>query len=486
MTATTSSSTPSPSATAAPTVVPVGALYCQRHPFDRTLSTIIVSVEPHPKDASIAFVTTADTVLFPLGGGQPADRGTLTVHAPNSSAAQEPLIFQVTDVQRKGTTAIHTIQANNVSSLSSSSLVDMLQPGTQVQLDVDWPRRWDAMQQHSGQHLLSAVAEQLFGWRTASWAFGSRDEAGGGWSSVEFAPDFSPTAVPVTLERVRELEDKVAEYIEQGLVISVTSTADSDSGSAGPTQPTRTSAKTLPTDLAQAAVPIRTVHIHTHDKSHTLDANPCCGTHVRSTAQLGTVLLRPAIERVRGTNARVYFTFGSARVRAIAGESLAREIKLGCVLSCGPKEFDDKITKLVDVGKADRKRGKALVDALAFALVKSHLSESSGNTRYHATTDDVGVDMDMDLLLAMATALKLQQVARVYTLSGVFAGDTLGIVLVGPVGQEMNDKIAQVTSTVEGMRGGGGKGKPGTVSVWQGRLSPVSKQVLDKVKELFA
>ena len=77
------------------------------------------------------------TTFFPEGGGQPCDLGTL-------GAAH------VTDVHTDGTTITHTTDAP-------------LEPGAQVTGRIDWPRRLDAMQQHTGEHILSGALHRLFG-----------------------------------------------------------------------------------------------------------------------------------------------------------------------------------------------------------------------------------------------------------------------------------------------------------------------------------
>ena len=59
-------------------------------------------------------------------------------------------------VIRKGAKAVHFTDA-------------YLEPGTSVQVELDWVRRFDHMQQHSGQHLITAVADREFGFKTKSW-----------------------------------------------------------------------------------------------------------------------------------------------------------------------------------------------------------------------------------------------------------------------------------------------------------------------------
>lgn len=72
-----------------------------------------------------------DTILFPEGGGQPDDRGTMNG-------------FPVLRVTRKGAEAIHFVESP-------------IDTGIDVQLQIDWVRRFDHMQQHTGQHLITAI-----------------------------------------------------------------------------------------------------------------------------------------------------------------------------------------------------------------------------------------------------------------------------------------------------------------------------------------
>ncbi len=87
------------------------------------------------------------TAFFPEGGGQPCDLGTL-------GAAH------VTDVHTDGTTITHTADAP-------------LEPGAQVTGRIDWPRRLDAMQQHTGEHILSGALHRLFGAENVGFHIGS-------------------------------------------------------------------------------------------------------------------------------------------------------------------------------------------------------------------------------------------------------------------------------------------------------------------------
>jgi misacylated tRNA(Ala) deacylase len=108
-------------------------------------------------------VTLSNTVLFPEGGGQPCDFGTLTT--------SDGVVARVVDVQRVGNDIIHTVSA-------------ALPEGAAVQVHVDWERRQDVMQQHSGQHLISAVFKRCFNVPTVSWSMAPKPE----YSYIELDP----------------------------------------------------------------------------------------------------------------------------------------------------------------------------------------------------------------------------------------------------------------------------------------------------------
>lgn len=67
----------------------------------------------------------------------------------------------VLQVKRKGSEAIHFITGS-------------LDPGSTVDCKVEWERRWDHMQQHSGQHLITAIADALYEFKTTSWWLGEQ------------------------------------------------------------------------------------------------------------------------------------------------------------------------------------------------------------------------------------------------------------------------------------------------------------------------
>ena len=125
------------------------ALRCQLDSYLRVLRSTVTAIAH--VDAQTLHVTLSDTVLFPEGGGQPCDTGTMAG-------------LPVTAVQAP---AVHTVL------LPEGTAEPPFQIGTEVECHVDWPRRWHHMQHHSGQHLITAVAEQLFGLKTTGWSLGT-------------------------------------------------------------------------------------------------------------------------------------------------------------------------------------------------------------------------------------------------------------------------------------------------------------------------
>lgn len=78
------------------------------------------------------------TAFYPEGGGQPGDTGSLGEAA-------------VTDVHEKNGELIHYTDR-------------ALEPGTEVQGQINWARRFDLMQQHSGEHIVSGLVHEAFGY----------------------------------------------------------------------------------------------------------------------------------------------------------------------------------------------------------------------------------------------------------------------------------------------------------------------------------
>jgi Ser-tRNA(Ala) deacylase AlaX len=337
-------------------------------------------------------VRTADTVFYPEGGGQPADHGTID-----------------------GTPVRHVFTAGD----QPLHVTDRPIPLGPATLRIDWARRFDHMQQHTGQHLLSAVALERFGWATTAFHLGPER------SDIEL--DVSGPA-PAQLA---ELEEAVNTAIREARAVTprVVDVSELDG--------VRT--RGLPDGFAG---PVRLVEIDG------IDLNTCGGTHLANTSELGALALI-ATERARG-GTRLFFLFGK-RVRDTLHAQLAREAALNAALSCGPETHLAAIDKLARQSKAASKAHRALERELASLWA---LSLPDGDV---IVAHRKGADMAF--VQAAATALRGRR--ALLTGAGVF-------VAMAPAAHlaEIKDQLLQVLD-------GRGGGPPG---VLQGRATMVERR----------
>ena len=189
------------------------------------------------------------TAFYPTSGGQPFDTGTMDGAS----------VIDVIDEEER---VAHILDA-------------ALSPG-EITAQIDWQRRFDHMQQHTGQHLLSAVLEELFQIPTISFHLGAET------STIDLG------ASSLSLRQMEQAEERCAEIVSESRPVTITfdeASADLDLRKA--TERTGT---------------LRVVSIQGIDRS------ACGGTHVRSTAEIGSVLLRKT-EKIRG-NIRLEFVCG--------------------------------------------------------------------------------------------------------------------------------------------------------------------------------
>jgi len=130
-------------------------------PYRRTFDAKVLSVDTV---AGHTHVTLDQTAFYPTSGGQPYDTGTI------GSAA-------VTDViDRDDGTIAHVVSGS-------------VKVGEIVSGEIDWARRFDHMQQHTGQHVLSAAFDRLLGVRTESFHLGTAS------STIDLAREVTPNEI---------------------------------------------------------------------------------------------------------------------------------------------------------------------------------------------------------------------------------------------------------------------------------------------------
>jgi alanyl-tRNA synthetase len=197
------------------------------------------------------------TAFYPTSGGQPFDTGSI------GSA-------RVIEVVDEGERVAHRLEqpwANET-------------PGA-VECAIDWERRFDHMQQHSGQHLLSAVFEEMFALKTVSFHLGAES------SSIDLEGS------GVDARTVEQAEWRANQAIYENRPVTVQfQEAEDVSG------------------LRKASERQGTLRIVSIDG---LDRSACGGTHVRSTGEIGVILVRK-LEKIR-QSVRVEFLCGGRAVR---------------------------------------------------------------------------------------------------------------------------------------------------------------------------
>lgn len=274
----------------------VGLLACQRDPYLRSLKTQVVGCEKvldkKSKEITGYELELKDTVLFPEGGGQPNDTGILKM----ATESGEENVISVSNVLRDGLTAVHIADKP-------------VEPGTEVTVNINWARRHDHMQQHTGQHLLSAILDKR-NVETVSWGLG---------------PKFCYVELPrkLTPEEVTEVQEEVNDKIKEAIQVKTVLNKDVDHN--------------VPEDYDVNNGVVRVIHIGN------VDENPCCGTHLKNTLEISSMALLHSVG-IRGSNSRLFFLAGD-RVYKYAAEAHELVRKAGAALSCQPDEIEDKINK---------------------------------------------------------------------------------------------------------------------------------------------
>lgn len=208
--------------------------------------------------------------------------------------------------------------------------------------EIDWNRRYDFMQQHTGQHLLSAVMEEMFGWKTVSVHMGAE----GNTVDVD--------AASVTEDQLAQAERRCLEIVAQARPVTITFEEN---------------ATGLRKESARTGA-LRVVSIDGIDRS------ACGGTHVHSTSEIGLVLTGKT-EKIRGIT-RIEFACG-ARALARARSDNQRLAAISRALTVAPEQAPARIASLIDQNKAlDKERQRLATD----------IARREGQELYAATIPD--------------------------------------------------------------------------------------------------
>jgi alanyl-tRNA synthetase len=250
------------------------------------------------------------TAFYPSSGGQPFDLGLLG----------EVAIAEVID------------EDGRVAHKLTAPLEGDTVPGATVSGTIDWQRRFDHMQQHTGQHLLSAVFVEVLHAATLSFHLGSES----------CTIDLGIPALDAA--QIHAVEQRANELVFENRPVTIDFQHASEA-----------------TDLRKPSEREGELRIVSIDN---LDRSACGGTHVRSTGEIGPILIRK-LEKIRG-NVRVEFLCGMRGVRRARAdyEALAQIARL---FSSSPDETPALVAAQLEKAQEADKARRRLATELATA-----------------------------------------------------------------------------------------------------------------------
>jgi alanyl-tRNA synthetase len=251
------------------------------------------------------------TAFYPEGGGQPADHGLLGG-------------VPVVDVQEVEGEVLHALGGPA--------------PAGAVHGAVDRERRRDHLQQHHGQHLLSAAFEALLGARTVSFHLGAET------STI----DLDAPLARLDAAALRAVEGRANELVFRDLPVE-----------ARDYEPEELAELPLRKEAVKGS---RVVVVGSAAAGGIVDASPCGGTHPRRTGEVGAIAVLRAQKWGAGT--RVEFACGARTVRLLA-EANERLVRAAEALRCAAADVATAAARTAEDLAARRKEAERLAGALA-------------------------------------------------------------------------------------------------------------------------
>jgi len=347
------------------------------------------------------------TAFYPTSGGQIFDTGWLF-----PTRTDEHRKLRVVEVaEGEDGSVVHFIEA-----------AGGLEPGTRVHGIIDADRRRDHMQQHSGQHVLSAAFVRLFNVPTVSFHMG-----------IE-ACSIDLETKPLAADQVEAAEALANEVVTENRPVDVRFVTQAEATTLG-------LRKFPPVEREK----LRLIDIRG------FDLTACGGTHVHSTGQIGCILLRK-IEKVR-QSWRVEFVCGK-RAIGTARRDYATLLEAGDLFSSHIGDVPEQIRKIQEQARASRKAQESWFDELAEIYADRLLAETpeSGGRR---TIVRIFPERDLAFIKRLA-----QQLTRRSSTAAAFLATTgkPALVFAQSPGQPFNMAalMKEALQTLGG-RGGGSK-----------------------------
>jgi misacylated tRNA(Ala) deacylase len=215
------------------------------------------------------------TVFYPLGGGQAGDSGVLVL--------ADGSVLQIADTRKhKDEEGRPTAQIAHVPAPGQEALLARLQPGTPVVARIDWERRHKLMRFHTTTHLLCHLVPQLV-------------------NGCSITPEYARLDFNMTDPLDKEaLTEGIARLVAASHGVEVGSISDEELD-ANPAL-----VKSMSVQPPRGTGRVRTIRIGAGATA--IDYQPCGGTHVANTAEIGAVVVTK-IEKKSATTRRVVLGF---------------------------------------------------------------------------------------------------------------------------------------------------------------------------------
>ncbi len=345
------------------------------------------------------------TAFYPTSGGQIFDTGVISTENGSHKIAE------VADTEEGR--IVHYLEAP----------VKDLARGTRIHGQIDATRRRDHMQQHSGQHVLSAAFDRLFHMPTVS--FHMADD----YCSIDL------DTPALTKTQIEEAERLANEIVLENRPVEIRFVTRDEAGKLG--------LRKLPPAERDR---LRIIDIGEFDLS------ACGGTHVRQTGQIGCILLRKS-EKVR-QGYRVEFVAGQRAV-ATARRDYTTLTEAAGLFSAHIYDIPEQVRKSLEEIRTLRKQREQSLDELAAAQASSLLAETPESAGRKVVIRTFA-DREMNSLKLLAQKLTRQAPAVVALLASTSPQPSL--VFAQSSGQlfDMGAAMKQVMIKLSG-RGGGSK-----------------------------
>lgn len=358
------------------------------------------------------------TAFYPTSGGQPHDLGKLAE-------------VGVLDVRDEDDEIIH--------------VVDGELRGGAVAGSIHWPRRFDHMQQHSGQHLLSAMFLERFALPTVSFHLGAD------LCSIDLRGSQPSEGMLEAAERAAN------EIIFEDRPVAVRYGTRAELAALGVRKEVEREGTLRAIEITGA------------------DLQPCGGTHVSRTGQIGALLVRRCSKMRQDW--RVEFVCGE-RARSVARRDFALLQQAAQKLSCANDELPGAAARVLEERDANHRTARAVIQKLAVAEAALALQATPPDGKGLRVVERVVEGMPPAFMAAFSTEL-----ARTPKTIGLLARPECGHVFFSQhptAARDMGDLLKRVLAQVGGKGGGSKDSARGSLADRQ-----KARQALDSALDLL-